>query len=57
MSNRISNLLLVIGILLGVVWLLGLFTSYTVGGAIHILLVIAVIVIIIWVIKRFYKRK
>ena len=30
-----------------VLWLLGLVTSYTLGGFIHILLVIAVIVIVI----------
>jgi len=34
------------GILL-VLWLLGLISSYTMGGYIHILLVIAVIVVII----------
>jgi Family of unknown function (DUF5670) len=36
-----------IAIILLVLWLLGLITSYTLGGFIHIILVIAVIVIII----------
>lgn len=36
-----------IAVILGVLWLLGLVTSYTLGGFIHILLVVAVIVIII----------
>ena len=30
-----------------VLWLIGLLTSYTLGGAIHILLVIAAIVVIV----------
>jgi hypothetical protein len=35
-----------IAIVLIVLWLLGLLTSYTMGGVIHILLVIAIIMII-----------
>jgi hypothetical protein len=46
------NLFLVIAIILGILWLLGLLTSYTLGGAIHLLLVLAAILIIIWVFKR-----
>jgi len=34
-------------VILIVLWLLGLVTSYTVGGFIHILLVLAVIVLVI----------
>ena len=34
-------------VILLVLWLLGLVTSYTLGGFIHILLVLAVIVIVI----------
>jgi hypothetical protein len=36
-----------IAIILIVLWLLGLVSSYTLGGFIHILLVIAIVVIII----------
>jgi hypothetical protein len=36
-----------IAVLLLVLWLLGLLTSYTVGGLIHVLLVIAVVVIVL----------
>jgi hypothetical protein len=32
-------------------WLLGLITSYTLGGFIHILLVIAVVVVLVRVIR------
>jgi len=34
-------------VILLVLWLLGLVTSYTVGGFIHLLLVIAVVVLVI----------
>ncbi|MDG4867506.1 lmo0937 family membrane protein [Guyparkeria sp. 1SP6A2] len=40
-----------IAIILVALWLLGFFTSYTLGGFIHILLVIAVIVILIRIIQ------
>jgi hypothetical protein len=40
-----------IAIVLLVLWLLGVVTSYTVGGFIHILLVIAVIMILIRLIR------
>lgn len=36
-----------IAIILVILWLLGLVTSYTLGGFIHILLVLAIIVILI----------
>ena len=40
-----------IAILLVILWVLGLVSSYTLGGFIHILLVIAVIVLILRVIQ------
>jgi hypothetical protein len=40
-----------IAIVLIVFWLLGLVSSYTMGGFIHILLVLAVVVILIRVIQ------
>jgi hypothetical protein len=40
-----------IAIVLLVLWLLGLVTSYTAGGLIHVLLVIAVVVVLIRVIS------
>ncbi len=39
-----------IAIILVILWLLGLVSSYTMGGLIHILLVIAIVVILIRVI-------
>jgi hypothetical protein len=40
-----------IAIILVVMWILGLATSYTMGGLIHILLVIAIVVVLIRVIQ------
>jgi len=40
-----------IAVILIVLWLLGLVSSYTMGGFIHILLVIAIIIVLIRVIK------
>ena len=44
-------MLVTILVLLIVLWLLGMVTSYTLGGFIHILLFIAVIVVLIRVIQ------
>ena len=40
-----------IAVILVVLWLLGLVSSYTMGGFIHILLVVAVVVVVIRVIQ------
>lgn len=40
-----------IAIILIVLWLLGLVSSYTMGGMIHVLLVIAIVVILLRVIQ------
>jgi len=34
-------------VILGILWLLGMVTSYTAGGLIHILLVIALIIVVV----------
>ncbi len=44
-------MLWIIAVILIVLWLLGMVTSYTIGGFIHILLVIAAIVILVRLIK------
>lgn len=36
-----------IAVILGVLWLLGMVSSYTVGGLIHVLLALAIIVILV----------
>jgi hypothetical protein len=40
-----------IAVVLGILWLLGFLSSYTMGGFIHILLVLAIIVVLIRVIQ------
>jgi hypothetical protein len=40
-------MLVTIGVILLVLWLLGLVTSYTLGGAVHVLLVIALILFVV----------
>jgi hypothetical protein len=40
-----------IAVILIVLWLLGLVSSYTMGGLIHLLLVIAIVIILIRVIQ------
>jgi len=44
-------MLYTIAVVLIVLWLLGLLSSYTMGGVIHVLLVIAVIMILVRVIS------
>lgn len=44
-------MLTTIAIILVILWILGLVTSYTIGGFIHVLLVIAVIMILVRVIR------
>jgi hypothetical protein len=44
-------MLTTIGIILVVLWLIGLVTSYTIGGFIHVLLVVAIIMFLIRLIQ------
>lgn len=40
-----------VAVVLIVLWLLGLVTSYTIGGFIHILLIVAIVMILVRVIQ------
>jgi hypothetical protein len=44
-------MLMTVATILIILWLLGMVTSYTMGGLIHILLVIAIVVILVRVIQ------
>lgn len=44
-------MLYTVAVVLVILWLLGLVTSYTMGGFIHILLVIAIVVVLLNVIS------
>lgn len=45
------DMLYTIAVVLLILWLLGLVSSYTIGGFIHILLVIAIVVILVRIIS------
>ena len=44
-------MLFTIAVILVVLWLLGFVTSYTMGGFIHVLVVIAIIVVLVRIIR------
>ena len=44
-------MLMTLAILLVLMWLLGMITSYTMGGLVHILLVVALVVVLVRVIQ------
>ena len=44
-------MLYTVAVILTILWILGLVTSYTMGGFIHILLVIAVVVVLVRIIR------
>jgi len=50
-TEKEREMLETIAVILIVLWLLGLVTSYTMGGLIHALLVIAIVVIVIRVLQ------
>jgi FtsH-binding integral membrane protein len=50
-KERIITMLYTIAIVLVALWLLGLVTSYTMSGFIHILLMIAIVVVLIRLIQ------
>lgn len=50
-NERTNIMLFTIAVILIILWLLGLITSYTLGGFIHVLFVIAIIIILVRVIQ------
>jgi len=50
-NERLDFMLYTIAVVLLILWLLGLVTSYTLGGFIHILLVVAVVMILVNIIS------
>jgi hypothetical protein len=49
--KKVNIMLYTIAVVLVILWLLGLVSSYTMGGFIHILLVIAIVVILLRIIS------
>jgi hypothetical protein len=48
------DILLVIGIILLILWALGMF-AFSLGSLVYVALVLAVILIIIWLLKRIFR--
>jgi hypothetical protein len=48
----VEHMLETVAIILVILWILGLVSSYTMGGFIHILLVIAIVVVLLRIIRR-----
>ena len=51
MDSKEDDMLWTIAMILIILWVLGLVSSYTMGGLIHILLVIAIVVVLLNVIQ------
>jgi hypothetical protein len=49
--NKVNNMLHTIAVVLLILWLLGLATSYTLGGFVHVLLVVALVMILVNIIS------
>jgi len=50
-ATKVHVMLYTIAVVLLILWLLGLVTSYTLGGFIHILLVVAVVMVLVNVVS------
>ena len=50
-GQREANMLWTIAVILGVMWLLGMISSYTFGGFLHLLLLLAIAVVLINIIQ------
>lgn len=50
-EERDNKMLWVIAIIFMVLWLLGIITSFTMGGFIHILIVVAIIAVLVRIIR------
>ena len=46
-NEKVRSMLYTIAVVLVILWALGLVTSYTMGGFVHVLLVVAVIMILV----------
>jgi len=51
LKRKESDMLYILAVVLIVLWLLGIVSSYTLNGFVHILLVIAIIVILVRIIS------
>ena len=56
LGRREGDVLLIIGIILLVLWLLGLVSAYTLGGFIYVVLVIGLILVVVSLVTRTRRR-
>ena len=50
-TRKETTMLWTIAVVLGILWLLGFLSSYTMGGLIHVLLVLAIIVVLVRILQ------
>ena len=51
-NRKVETMLLTIALILAALWLIGLVASYTMGGLIHVLLVLAIVISLLRVVRR-----
>ena len=56
LGRREGDVLLIIGIILLVLWLLGIVSAYTLGGFIYVVLVIGLILVVVSLVTRTRRR-
>ena len=56
-EEKMLNILLVVGLILFVLWMFGLISSFTLGGYVHIVLVIAIILVVVWLVMYVAGRR
>ena len=57
LRRREGNVILIVGIILLVVWLLGLGSSYTLGGIIYVALILGLILVVVSLAARSRGRR
>ena len=57
LRRREGNVILIVGIILLALWLLGLGSSYTLGGLIYIALILGLILVVVSLVTRFRGRR
>jgi hypothetical protein len=57
LRRREGNVILAVGIILLVVWLLGLGSSYTLGGIIYVALILGLILVVVSLVTRSRGRR
>ncbi len=51
-TSKTESMLLTFALILAALWLIGLVTAYTMGGLIHVLLVLAIVISLLRIVRR-----